>query len=93
MGRYINHNSSGTVLGSTYNEKLKGLKKDKAREIEEPMHFTDNLVLLGDNSSINMPWGFAAYMYSDEEFQTWKKIIGDREHVWLKYEHAKDTAR
>ena len=89
MGKYINYNSNGTLLSASFKDKFKELRKDGAKEIDEPKQFMDNLVLLGDNGG----WGFAAYIYSINEFESFREDIGNRKHKWLKYEHAKDTAR
>ena len=89
MGKYINYNSAGILLDASFSAKLKALKLDGAKEISEPKEFTDDLVLLGDNGA----WGFAAYIYSANELEEFKIQIRDRRHQWLKYEHAKDTAR
>tara|TARA_R110000851_G_scaffold78000_5_gene172056 strand:+ start:442 stop:711 length:270 start_codon:yes stop_codon:yes gene_type:complete len=89
MGKYINYNSKKKLLNGSYLNKLNTLKKDGAIVIPRPEKFVNNLILIGNNG----PWGFAAYMYSKEEFHAYKDDLNGREHTWLLYEHAKNVAR
>lgn len=90
MGKYINKNSKGAYIGTTFEDKFSGLIDDGANPIKHPVKFQENLVILVDNG------GYAAvgYMDSEQEFESFNEDLksGTRAYRWLIYEHAKKLA-
>lgn len=83
MGKYINE-IDGSHIGTTFNEKCKGLEKAGARQIAPtPTEYESDLVCVVDNGF----FGAAAYAYSKEEFDEFKRPDG-RPKKWYKFPNA-----
>lgn len=89
MGYYINHNSEGQFIGTSFKDKLSSLIKDGAIAIDDPKEFKENLVCIVDNG----PFAAAAYAYSEEEMNVFLNHTNGRRTQWLSYAHAKDLAQ
>jgi hypothetical protein len=87
MGRYINADSKGNSIGTSYREKIDNLKADGATVVA-PTQFIPNLVCVVDNG----PFAAAAYCYSEGEFKEFNRPDG-RDKTWLTYEHAETLAK
>lgn len=89
MGKYINKNSKGESLGSSFNEKLSKLIEDGATPINEPKSFESNLVCIVDNGM----FAAAAYAYDEREMDAFRYGYGGRKFQWLKFEQAENLAQ
>jgi hypothetical protein len=77
MGQYINKTSTGERLGPMFFQKREGLIADGATETTDKA-FQPNLICIVDN----LMFAAAAYCYSEEEFEAFKRPDG-RQKVWL----------
>lgn len=82
MGRYVNQTSKGP-LGSSFEEKCKGLIADGAERIT-PTEFQENLVCVVDN----FLFAAAGYAYNEREFREFNSDEDDRPKQWFVYEKA-----
>lgn len=88
MGKYINKNTKGESLGSTFREKVNTLILDGANVIGEPKSFEEGLVCVVDNGM----FAAAAYAYDEREMNVFLKGYSGRNFQWLKYDSAKTLA-
>ena len=86
MGKYINKNSKGESLGSTFRDKVNTLILDGANVISEPKTFDEGLVCVVDNGM----FAAAAYAYDEREMKHFLSGYSGRNYQWLKYEHAEN---
>jgi len=88
MGRYINQDSNGMHLGTSFYSKCRNLISDGAVEIEQPSGHQNDLVCVVDNGM------FAAvgYCYDEREVQDFR-LINDRPKRWFLYKHAEKLAQ
>jgi hypothetical protein len=81
MGIYLNYDSNGNELPTI--GKAEALIKDGAKKIYEPEKFQKNLVCVVENGLFDA----AAYAYSEEEFNYFRKIQKNgsdtRPYTWL----------
>jgi hypothetical protein len=89
MGYYINHNSKGDFIGTTFEEKINSLIEDGATKIPTPTKFTDNLVCVVDNGM----FAAAAYAYSEQEMKVFLEGMNGRRFQWLSFDKAKELAK
>jgi hypothetical protein len=87
MGKYINQNSNGKVLGSSASDKINKLVEDGASTINTPVEWNENLVCVVDNGF----FGAAGYAYDESEMNQFLSPDG-RPKQWLEYIHAKEIA-
>ncbi len=87
MGKYINKNSKGESLGSSFREKVNALILDGANAVGSPRKFEEGLVCVIDNGM----FAAAAYAYDEREMNLFKRYSG-RNFQWLKYDPAKTLA-
>lgn len=83
MGKYINQNSKGESLGSSFSEKVSKLLADGATPVEK-LEFQPNLVCVVDNG----PFAAAGYCYDKREFEDFSYPGDIRPKQWLIYSHA-----
>jgi hypothetical protein len=88
MGKYINENSKGQLIGATYYEKINALVEDGAIKIDPPKDFTENLVCVVHNGY----FGAIGYAYDEREMNAFIDGTGDRKAQWFIYDHAKKLA-
>jgi len=88
MGRYINKDSKGEFIGSTFSQKRAALIQDNAIMIPPPTKFEENLVCLVDNRF----FAAAGYAYSEQEMNKLLNTNG-RSFQWFDYPHAKELAK
>ena len=86
MGRYINQTSIRT-LGASADAKCNGILEDGGLEIPEPKDFAENLICVVDNGM----FGAAAYAYSKEEMEEFKRPDG-RPRRWFYWNKVKEYA-
>ena len=91
MGKYINVDSKGNRIGTSYNAKLSNIMADGAVVTENPVEYQENLVVAINNG----PWGAVAYAYNEREFEYFNEDLkkGVRPYTWLIYEHAEELAK
>ncbi len=87
MGKYLNVDSKGKSLGSSYMAKVVNLMEDGAVEVSDTI-FQDNLVCVVNNGM----FAAAGYAYDEGEFEEFKHNDG-RPKTWLVYPYAKDLAQ
>jgi len=86
MGYYINSDSKGKHIGTSFMEKCSALVDDGATLTKDD-NFQENLVVVVDNG-----WMAAAgYVYSEKEFKDFKRPDG-RPKQWFIYKHAKELS-
>ena len=86
MGYYIEEDSKGKHIGTSFMEKCNALVDDGAILTRDD-NFQENLVVVVDNG-----WAAAAgYVYSEKEFKTFKRPDG-RPKQWFIYNHAKELS-
>lgn len=88
MGKYINKNSKGESLGSSFREKVNALILDGANAVGSPRKFEEGLVCVIDNGF----FAAAGYAYDEREMKAFISGYGGREFQWLKYDPAKTLA-
>jgi len=89
MGLYINVDSKGNALGSSYAQKCSALEADGAVTIvPSVMTFQEGLVCVVDNGM----FAAAAYAYSEREMEEFLQTNG-RQSRWFVYKHAKEVAK
>lgn len=86
MGKYVNQTSKGP-LGSSFEEKCKGLIEDGAVRVN-PTEFQENLVCVVDN----FLFAAAGYAYNEGEFKAFNVKGDDRPKQWFVYEKAEQFA-
>ncbi len=87
MGKYLNVDSRGGSLGTSYQQKLSRLIADGAIVVS-PKDFQDDLVCVVDNGI----FAAAGYAYDEREFEDFNRPDG-RPKTWLVYPYAKDLAQ
>jgi len=88
MGKYINENSKGQLIGKTYYEKISALIDDGAIKIDTPKAFIENLVCVIHNGY----FGAICYAYDEREMNCFIDGLGDRKFQWFIYKYAKQLA-
>ena len=88
MGKYINKNSKGESLGSSFREKVNALILDDANAVGSPRKFEEGLVCVIDNGF----FAAAGYAYDEREMNVFLKGYSGRNFQWLKYDPAKTLA-
>lgn len=86
MGKYINEDSRGLPIGTSFDEKVRSLIADGAVRIPND-GFVPNMVCVVDNGY----FGAAAYCYSKDEHYAFSHP-DNRQKAWLQYEHAEKVA-
>ena len=86
MGKYINKNSKGEFIGSSFRSKIKSLLEEGAVEISTPTEWKEGLVVVVDNFA----FGAAAYAYSEDEMNYFITGMNGRPFQWLYLENAKN---
>jgi hypothetical protein len=87
MGKYINDDTKGNSIGTTYREKIKNLINDGAI-YTDGSYFKPDLVCVVDNGL----FGAAGYCDTQGEFDQWHYPDG-RPRTWLTYPHAEKVAK
>lgn len=87
MGYYIDSDSEGNNIGTSFSEKVASLEVDGATLIEEPTEFKEDLVVVVDNGM----FAAAGYVFSEKEMNAFLEI-GDRIKQWFIYKHAKELS-
>jgi hypothetical protein len=87
MGKYLNVDSNGKSIGTSYHNKLSNLIEDGAI-IVSPKEFQDNLVCVVNNGI----FAAAGYAYDEREFEVFNRP-DVRPKTWLVYPYAKDLAQ
>lgn len=87
MGKYINEDSRGLPIGTSFDEKVRSLIADGAVRISGD-NFVPNMVCVVDNGL----FGAAGYCHDEHEYNQWKHPDDDRPKTWLQYEHAEKLA-
>jgi hypothetical protein len=90
MGKYINEDSKGKHIGTTFHQKLGRLIDDGAFLIEPPSitGFKDGLVCLVDNGH----FAAAGYAYDQIEMEVFLQP-DERKKQWLLIEHVSKIAQ
>jgi len=88
MGKYINEDSKGEALGTSFAQKVMGLITDGAEEVHAEK-FEPNLVCIVDNGM----FAAAGYAFDEDEFKEFKNHTGGRTTRWFIYPHAKKLAK
>ena len=86
MGRYINKTSKGAI-GRSATAKCDAIMADGGIEIPTPRTFSNGLVCVVDNGM----FGAAAYAYSSEEMEVFKRNDGRRKR-WFFWNDAEEFA-
>lgn len=86
MGKYINVDSKGKSLGSSYMSKINKLMDDGATEVSDK-YFQPNLICVVDNGV----FAAAGYAYDEGEFEVFKRF-DNRPKTWLIHPNASDLA-
>jgi hypothetical protein len=89
MGNYINSDSKGNSIGTTFTEKQENLIEDGALKIDTPDCFEKDLVCLVDNGM----FAAAAHVYDEREMNAFKKGMGGRKYQWFKFDKAEQLAQ
>jgi hypothetical protein len=87
MGKYLNVNSKGNSLGTSYQQKIANLIADGAM-IVSPDVFQENLVCVVNNGM----FAAAGYAYDEREFDDFRRPDG-RPKTWFVYPYAEDLAQ
>lgn len=85
MGKYINKNSKGEYIGTSFRQKIDSLIQDGAEKIEPPKEWEENLCCAVDNYT----FGAVAYTYDEREMEVFLRGSGGRPTQWLKVPNAK----
>ena len=88
MGYYINTDSKGSHIGTTFSEKVSNLIADGAVKIQKPIDWEEGLVCVVDNGF----FAAAGYAYNDREMEAFKETNG-RPYQWLKFDKASELAQ
>jgi hypothetical protein len=88
MGKYINQDSKGNYIGTSFDEKLLSLVEDGAVQISTPKIWEEGLICLVDNYAFSA----AGYAYDEREMEIFKDV-GGRPFQWLKMDNAKELAK
>lgn len=86
MGQYINVNSKGESIGTSYQDKVNNLVADGAT-IVSGTSYEPNLVCVVNNGS----FAAAGYMYSESEYRVFSNPDG-RPKTWLVHPQASELA-
>lgn len=87
MGYYINQDSNGNHIGTSFSQKVTNLIADGAVKINTPTEWEEGLVCVVDNGL----FAAAAYAYDEREMQAFQNTNG-RPFQWLKFDKAKELA-
>jgi len=87
MGYYINQDSNGNHIGTTFSQKIASLLADGATKINKPTEWEEGLVCVVDNGM----FAAAAYAYDEREMEAFLSTSG-RPSQWLKFDKAKELA-
>lgn len=77
MGYYVESNSKGHILSASFNNKVKELIEDGAKQVDGSK-FEPNLICVVDNGS----FAAAGYAFSEQEYEVFKHPDGRRK-AWL----------
>jgi hypothetical protein len=86
MGRYINVDSKGNLMGASAEQKMNALVADGA-EPTSGVRFKENLVCVVDNGY----FAAAGYAYCQEEWEVFSRNDG-RPKAWFVYPYADQVA-
>jgi len=88
MGKYINLNSKGEHIGTSYQDKVNSLIADGATTLDPSnLTYQPNMVCVMNNGM----FAAAGYAYSESEFKAFNMPDG-RSKTWLVYPHAEQVA-
>ncbi len=89
MGKYVNIDSKGNLIGTTFREKVDALVADGATKVDSPTEWKEGLVCVIDNGM----FAAAGYAYNEREMQEFITSGPERPRQWLLYEHASELAK
>lgn len=84
MGYYINNDSKGNHIGTTFYSKIENLVEDGAEVIPTPIQWEEDLCCAVDNGI----FGAVAYAYDKQEMEVFLNEK-NRPTKWLKIANAK----
>lgn len=87
MGKYIDENSKGEFIGTSFDSKVSSLLNDGGSKISKPDNWEEGLVCVVDN----IAFAAAGYAYDEFEMNEFKSIDGRRTQ-WIKLLNAKELA-
>ena len=87
MGYYVNEDSTGKHIGTSFEEKVKALLNDGGVQVNGEK-FEPNLICVVDNGI----FAAAGYAYSEQEYQVFKNPDG-RNKTWIVHPKAKELAK
>jgi len=87
MGKYINKDSKGNFIGTSFEQKVSSLVEDGAERISPPTFFRDGLICVVDNGH----FGAAGYAYDEQEMNEFL-YPDNRRRQWLFKAFAENLA-
>lgn len=87
MGKYVNEDSKGNALGTSFESKVNGLLNDGA-EKDTGFTYKPNLICVVDNGF----FAAAGYAYCEAEWNEFRREDG-RHKVWLTHPMAEQLAK
>lgn len=85
MGKYINKNSKGEYIGTSFRQKIDSLVQDGAEKIDPPKEWEEDLCCAVDKYF----FGAVAYAYDEREMELFLRGSGGKATQWLKVPNAK----